>query len=105
MMRRVHRYLKTLDASKCPTLESLHCEDNGLITLDVSECLNLVWVYCKGNDLTTIDVTKCTKLRVLNCEDNGITTLDVTKCKDRGCTFALFMIKLNLCVKLRRVYV
>ena len=24
---------------------------------------------------------------------------------DRGCTFALFMIKLNLCVKLRRVYV
>lgn len=27
------------------------------------------------------------------------------KNKDRGCTFALFMIKLNLCVKLRRVYV
>ena len=27
------------------------------------------------------------------------------KKKDRGCTFALFMIKLNLCVKLRRVYV
>lgn len=37
--------------------------------------------------------------------DSVKTSTKMRKNKDRGCTFALFMIKLNLCVKLRRVYV
>ncbi len=71
--------LTSLYVSRCTALKELHCSDNQLTSLDVSGCTALKKLHCYGTQLTSLDVSKNTALERLNCHDNQLTSLDVSK--------------------------
>ncbi|RRD60075.1 leucine-rich repeat domain-containing protein, partial [Tannerella forsythia] len=74
--------LTTLDASNCPTLETLNCGSNQLASLNVSGCTNLRTLHCANNRLTQLDLSTSGGERFwsLSCSNNQLKTLDVSAC-------------------------
>lgn len=70
--------LQFLNASNCPRLRSLECNNSknewkpgGLLeSLDVSGDVELTNLVCSNNSLTILDISSCEKLSYLNCTGN-----------------------------------
>lgn len=87
--------LTSLDASGCPNLECLICDNCQLTSLNLSGCSALKVLECHNgprdngihedavwgnNRLTSIDVSDCLNLRWLQCHYNQLSSLDVGNC-------------------------
>ncbi|MBQ4432413.1 MAG: hypothetical protein II877_12990, partial [Synergistaceae bacterium] len=55
------------------SLETLHCEYNGLTDLDLSKNTRLSWLECQHNEIETLNISGCSSLWVLICGSNKIT--------------------------------
>ena len=53
-----------------PNLESLDCENCGLISLDISQNTKLSQLSCYGNSISILDITNCASLASLVKEEN-----------------------------------
>jgi len=77
---REQAHVTSIDLSKCPELNYLHCGSNKLTSLDVSKCPKLTELSCRYNEITSLDISKCPDLTTLYCNDNQLTRLDVSQC-------------------------
>ena len=70
-----HNFLKTLDLSKTPYLEELHCCDNRLENiLDFPS--SLTRLYCDQNRLQQLNLLGLSHLKVLHVSDNPLLVLE-----------------------------
>lgn len=65
--------LTQLDASHCPDLELINCDQNQISDLRIANSTNLKILSCASNQLSTIDVQPLKKLNELNCAENPMT--------------------------------
>lgn len=68
----------SIDASKCPTVESLYCYSYDLRELNLNGCVALNSLEIRNGELTSLDISDCTALTYLRCLSN-LTSLDVSK--------------------------
>lgn len=67
-----------LDLSENTKLQTLSCENNGLISLVLPKTQTLEEINCSNNSLTVLNLTDTPKITTLNCSENPFNSFDIT---------------------------